>query len=171
MRAAIAIGLLIWLAAPVAGAAGASWDQVLAVGMRIKVKGTLAADGSFEARKLGAKDAADRDLELTGPVASLEADGFRVNGVKVVVDEGELDRRGRRVAEKLEPGDWVKVEGEPQGGALLADHLQRLRKPEKLPAVEGPLEAVESEASGAWLLRLGSIPVRIAKEATWKDSE
>lgn len=171
MRAAVAIGLLIWLVAPAAGAAEASWDRVLVVGMRIKVKGTLAADGSFEAEKLGAKDAADRDVELTGPIASLEADGFRVNGVKVVISEGALDRRGRRVAQRLEPGDWVRAEGDPQGGALLADHLQRLSKPEKLSAVEGPLEAVESDASGAWLLRLGSIPVRIAKEATWKDSD
>ena len=171
MRTAALIGLLFCVAAPLAGAASPSWDEVLAVGMRIKVKGTLAADGSFEAQKLGAKDAAARDVELTGPVALLESDGFRVNGTKVVIDEDELDRRGRRVAEKLEPGDWVKVEGHPRGGAILADDLKRLRKPEKLAAVEGLVEEVETDESGGWRIQLGSIPVRISEEATWKDSE
>jgi hypothetical protein len=143
----------------------ASAHLALRTGLRIKAKGTFAEGRLLVAESVRRKDAGDDDVELSGRISEMDAatGAFRVLGAWVLADEDELNRRQRRVAESLAPGDWVKVEGELQkGDVLVADSVGKLRKSKRVEAVEGVIHEVGPVAAKR-RLRVGPVDVQLTE--------
>jgi len=157
---------LLLLGAPVFAAA--SEVPAIEPGARLKAKGQWVGEHRFEAQSLSRKDAADDDFEIAGALSEVDGETgtFRIEGIWIVPDESELDRRTLRVASRFEPGDWIKAEGafDPEG-RLVADSLERLKAGDAIASVEGLVEAVEASADGANQVRIGPIAVIWSEDA------
>jgi hypothetical protein len=149
-----------------AAAAPTRATEPLAVqpGERIKAKGEWTGDHALRAASVRHKDAADRDFEIAAAIDERDGEtgAFRLAGVWVDPEQGELDRRSRQIARRLESGDWVKAEGhfEPDG-RLAPTSLERLDGEDVVAAVEGTVETVEPGADGTSVVRIGPISVAL----------
>ena len=109
----------------------ASGDDALAVGMVVKVQGSVNADG-----RTGRADAIYYDDELEGPVENLGTDAndaaiktFTVMGVSVRVEQGKTNFKGEDDAsfsfDTIANGDNVEVSGEFSGDILVASYVEK----------------------------------------------
>ncbi len=160
MKTALLLLTLFFAAAP----AGAAEPLAVQPGERIKAKGEWIGDHALRATSARRKDAADHDFEIAAAVEERngESGAFRLAGVWIDAEQGDLDRRSRQIARRLDPGDWVKVEGhfEPDG-RLAPTALERLDGEDAVAAVEGAVEAVEPGADGTRVLKIGPISVSL----------
>ena len=160
------VWLFTWMVVASALAAEPVGDA-LRPGLRVKAKGRF-ADAGFVATRVKVHDPSDDDVEIAGPIAAIDdaTDRFRIGGLWVLPDDGELDRASRRLARALETGDFVKAEGRLDGdGTLVADTLERPDDGAE-PSVEGIVTAVEPASDGARVLRIGSIAVTLPSGAS-----
>ena len=160
------LSLFLLLGAPVS--AFASETAVVEPGERIKAKGDWIGEHRFEAHSLSRKDRADDDFEIAGALSEVDGEtgAFRIEGIWIVPDESELDRRTLRVARRFEPGDWIKAEGDFDAeGRLVADSLERLQGADAIASVEGLVEAFEASPEDARRLRIGPISVTWSADA------
>ncbi len=154
------LSLFLLLGAPLS--APASGTAVVEPGERIKAKGEWIGEHRLEAHSLSRKDRADDDFEIAGALSEVDGEtgALRIEGVWIVPDESELDRRTLRVARRFEPGDWIKAEGEFDGdGRLVADSLERLKGEAAISSVEGLVQAVEAAPEDVRHLRVGPISI------------
>lgn len=136
-------------------------------GSRLKIR------GHFEGQRVVAesvrlKDASDDDAEIVGRVEAKDENGrFRIHGIWVSIDEGEVSRRGRRWVRRLEPGDWAKVEGHWMNtGDLLADAVGPPARDRRSDALEGLV--VDTRAD---LITIGPFAIEITEQTEWRGFE
>jgi len=146
----------------------------LRAGMRIKVRGRFASDGSLIARKVSIKDPGDHDVELSGPIGYIdkETGKFDVHGFQVVPSEDLSPRRGAGLLKTLRPGDWVKVEGDvPVVGSLLADKLERLAGAGTEMELEGIIQQIDTDGSKSPRAVVGKVNVVFTPDTRIKGVE
>lgn len=141
-------------------------------GQRVKIRGDFAGQRVI-AKTIDQKDAEDRDLEIVGRVESLDGDGrIQIHGAWAVVEEDELSRRARQWVHRLEPGDWVKVEGAWQNsGELWVDSVERPRKKGRVDTVEGLVRQVAATAEAGPMFRVGPFSVELRPSTHWVGFE
>ena len=136
---------------------------------RVKVRGVFDSN-AVVAESVRRKDPADDDLEVVGRVEARDgSDRIRLHGVWVAIDEEELDRRSRIWLRRLAAGDWVRVEGEWQeGGAFVADTVERPGRKRRVDAVEGLVRALDVDPSGRAVFRIGPFAVNASSSIDWR---
>lgn len=165
------LSFLFLLGAPVFAAA--SEVPAIEAGARLKAKGQWVGTNRFEAQSLSTKDASDDDFEIAGALSEVDGEtgAFRIEGIWIVPDEDELDRRTLRISRRFEPGDWIKAEGDFDAeGRLVADSLERLKGGDAIASVEGLVEAVEASSDGARHVRIGPVAVISGADALVEEA-
>jgi hypothetical protein len=165
MQANRALALLLLLALPSAIPAGAETLPDIRRGTRIKAEGVFpAGEMVLDTAKLRIRDSDDDDFELSGMITRLHAEtiAFRVHGVWVLPTGDDLSRRDLRRVERLEVGDWVKVEGEWNDRMhLVADSVEPLHG-EQETAVEGIVQHVDRLRDGSAEVDLGGVQLGLS---------
>ncbi|RMD84088.1 MAG: hypothetical protein D6815_04915 [Candidatus Dadabacteria bacterium] len=130
-------------------------------GARVQAEGMFAA-GRFVADEVKVVEPGDRDCELAGPIEwiSPNRDFLRVLGYRVVLPaEGPalaalklLDGNRHFSLAELEPTEWVRVQGMPEGRSFVATKIERLRDPEQHEIeIEGVAGHLRVEGRRVWL--------------------
>ena len=100
-------------------------DSALAIGMKVKVKGTVNADGVT-----GTATSIEYDDDLEGPVAALNEDvalgtkTFEVFGIPVKATDGETIFDDGMTYADLANGDVVEISGYYDGSHLVATYIE-----------------------------------------------
>jgi hypothetical protein len=135
-------------------------------GARVKAEGVFPPGAMvLSADKLRIRNSDDDDFELSGEITRLHAEtlAFRIHGVWVLPTGDDLTRRDLKRVERLQVGDWVKVEGEWNDRRhLVADSIERLRDTDET-VVEGVVRHVDRIGGGAEI-DLGGVQLGVTKQ-------
>jgi len=154
------------LVAPEAGSFG------LAPGMRLKVKGSLAADGTLVAEKVSLKDPGDVDVELSGSVSARVGDALRIAGFEAIPERRIDPEKGGKLLETFAVGDWVKVEGKLEGPRrLVVDSIEALPESDRETVIEGIAETVAPVSDAQARLAIAGLEIRVSGETRIKGAE
>ena len=143
----------------------------IAPGMRLKAKGGFAADGTLEAEKVSLKDARDDDVELSERLVAREGKALRIGPLRAV-PEDDLDPELAALIDTLEPGAWVRVEGEIETpGTLVFDSLELLASGERETELEGIVASVDAVSDDEARMAIGGVAVVVREDTRIKGGE
>lgn len=143
-------------------------------GMRIKVKGWFGPDGTMLAEKISIREANDDDVEVSGPVADVDAGSrrFSLHTYRVVPTDKLEGRKDGEVLNTLREGEWVKAEGDLETGTrLLADKLERLEPDDRDTEIEAIVQEVTPVGPEQVRLVLANTVVIVTDETRIKGGE
>lgn len=143
----------------------------LEAGDRVQVEGVFSNLG-LVAAQVRRIDNEDRDVELQGPISTIETNAghLQLLGYKVDIGPRTALRQGEQHLELREfaPLDWVRAQGAIANGVLIASKLERINDPLaheiEIEAIIEEIVAVDGEAA----LRLGQQLVRVDRKASWR---
>lgn len=143
----------------------------LGVGDRVQIDGIYDGDGVIAAQ-VRRVDNQDQDLEVQGPITSLDTAAARLSlvGSTVVVDADTAIRDGERHLrfDHFRELDWVRVQGKVEAGVLQASRIESVIDPlAREVEVEGIIDEVGVH-DGELVLRVGGRTVRVDRRAAWK---
>jgi arylsulfatase A-like enzyme len=168
-RAAVRVGgwkyVRTWHATgPGASAPARAGRFGLAPGMRLKAKGSFAADGALAAEKVTVKDAGDDDVELAERIAGRDGEALRIGPFRAVADD-DLDPEHAARFAALEIGTWVKVEGGIETpGTLVCDKVELLAEGDRETELEGLVESVALVSGDEARLAIAGVPVLVGAD-------
>ncbi len=142
----------------------------LGVGDRVQIEGMC--DGNVViAAQVRRVDNQDQDLEVQGPIASLDAAAGRLSlvGIPVVVDADTAMRDGERHPhlDHFRELAWVRAQGKVEAGVLRARRIETVSDPlAREVEIEGIIDDVSVDADEV-VLRVGGRSVRVDRRATW----
>ncbi len=119
-------------------------------GLAVKVEGTLQDDGTILAYKIKAKEVWFKYVEIKGTVEAIDASGFTVQGIYVMVDSATIFYSSYQqyfTFADLQVGDVVEVKARRlDDGSLLAVKVEREDDYYTHLSVTGELQAISTDS-------------------------
>ncbi len=167
--------LTAWILAAIAGTALGEDLTDLEVGTRIKAKGVFAPrETTMHVEKLQFRESDDDDFEFSGRITGLHSEtlAFRLESIWIVPTGDDISRRDLRRIERLQLGDYVKVEGEWNAQKhLVADSVERQPAAKRETSIEGVIEEIRPGTESGAHAVLGGVDLLISVNTPIKGTK